>query len=226
MKQLGSTIYCVCISLLLVAGILYSQPVVLAKGETTSVRGISQDQSSPPAEKIEISCKYPRIEAAARTAGSPQFSFDIDVNYIGGEEPRAFDLDVQVPPQFTYTISPATAAGTNILLITLNPEVTYPETIKLTINPQGWLILEPGEYPVTFIVSSGELKEQLDLMAIVTERYGLSIDMPDGRLNMNATAGRDNNLSIILSNSSTADLETIKLSSSASAMSTLKRLNI
>lgn len=216
MKQLGSGIYCVCILLLLVTGILYSQPVVLAKGETSNAWRISQGQSSPSTEKIEISCKYPRLEAAVRTAGSPAFSFDIDINYTGGEEPRAFDLGVQVPPQFTYTISTATQAGTNILVTTLNPEVTYPETIKLSINPHEWLMLEPGEYPVTFTVSSGELKEHLELMAIVTERYELSIDTLNGRLNINATGGRDNNLTIMLSNSSTADLAKIKLSTSYS----------
>jgi len=216
MKHIRNVVYCICITLLLVTAVLYSQSIVLAKEETTSVWMVSQDQSSPPSEHIELSCKYPRIEAASRTAGSPKFSFDIDMNYTGGEEPRDFELGVQVPPQFTYSISPATQTGTNILLISLNPKMTYPETIKLEINPHEWLILEPGEYPVTFTVSSGELKEQLDLMAIVTERYGLLIDTHDGRLSMNATAGRENEFTILLNNKSTADLEKIKLTSAAS----------
>jgi len=216
MKQLANVIYCACTLLLLATGILYSQSVVLAKGEAGSTWRISQDQSSSPVEKIEMSCKYPRLEAAVRTAGSPAFSFDIDINYTGGEEPRAFDLDLQVPPQFTYSISPAAQAGANILVLSLDPKITYPQTVKLSINPHEWLMLEPGEYPVTFTVSSGELKEHLELMAIVTARYGLSIDTLNSRLNINATAGRDNNLTIMLSNSSTADLAKIKLSNSYS----------
>jgi uncharacterized membrane protein len=163
------------------------------------------------AEKIELSCQYPVLSSYAGL----NYSYDISVNYTGGKESKIFDLKAMVPQGFNSTISPGYGDGKEIAAIRLDPTKNYPETIKLNIRPYVWKIPSPGEYPVTFEVTSGTLKSIISLKAIVTANYDLKLNTPDGRLNTEATAGQDNQFTVVLANTGSADLEKLILETKA-----------
>jgi uncharacterized membrane protein len=186
------------------------QPAALALPERGGdLSSISPSQKSPSNEEIKLSCQYPVLSSYAGT----YFTYSVDIQYIGGEESRLFDLKVKVPDGFNYSLSPGYGEGTEIAAIRLDPKKTYPDTLKLTVRPYVWLVPEPGDYSVTLEAASGTLKGSIDLKAIVTAKYDLSLKTDTGRLNTNATAGSDNYLKMSITNTGSGNLEKINFSS-------------
>ena len=72
---------------------------------------------------------------------------------------------------------------------------------------------EPGEYPITVEASSGEIKGTINLTAIVTASYQMTLSTPDGRLNTTATAGKNNYFSVVVANTGSAAIDNITFSS-------------
>lgn len=166
-------------------------------------------QKSPTGEELTMTCRYPVLSSYA---GS-YFSYNIDLQYTGGKEPRVFELRAEVPAGFTYSITPGYET-TEIAAIRLDPGKGYPETIKVTMRPYVWLTPEPGEYTLKVYASSGDIKNSIELKAIVTAKYDMTVEPTRGRYNTEATAGHDNYFSITVKNTGTAPLEKITFGSS------------
>jgi uncharacterized membrane protein len=187
--------YLSCVALLfMVFGGLVTAPIASAMSEVT------------------LTCQYPVLSSPS---GTSYFIYNIDLQYKGGKEPRVFDLNVTVPSGFSYSITSSYGEGaTEIAAIRLDPQKTYPDTIKVTVRPYAWVVPEPGEYPITVDAASGDIKNSIELKAIVTAKYELSVESSIGRLNTTATAGKDNYFTILVANTGSADLQKVEFSSS------------
>lgn len=188
-------------------------PAVKA-AQISSNHDISQNilrDDAQPAEKLELTCQYPALSSYAGV----NYAYTISVTYSGGKESKIFDLKAVVPDGFVSSIAPGYGEGQEIASIRLDASKAYPETIKLTVRPVAWKVPVPGEYPVTFEVSSGDLKSSIVLKAIVTAAYDIKMATPDGRLNTEATAGQDNNFTVTVANSGSADLDKVEVSCQA-----------
>jgi uncharacterized membrane protein len=188
--------------LLLVSLLLISPTVaVLAQEET------------PPPEKLTMTATYSKLEGIAGTS----FEFEVGLKYEGAEA-RVFDLSVSGPQDWTTFISPTYPEDKQILDIRLEPVLPYqttavPTKILVHVSPPYWLLPEPGEYPITVEASSGEVTGTINLTAVVTSTYRMSLTTPEGRLNTTATAGKDNYFSITVENNGSAAIDNITLSS-------------
>lgn len=216
MRRFKRTYWLTCVALLsAMFGALsvqsMAQALPLAGGQPIS---ITPNQTSP-AEKITLSCQYPSINSYYGSS----FSYTVDLQYTGGKEPRVFDLQVKVPDGFTSSITPSYGSSSEIASIRLDPTKAYPDSITVTAVPYSWQKAQPGEYPITVAASSGDIKGSIDLKAIVTAKYDLELKTSTGLLNTNATSGKDNYLTVSISNTGTADLEKISFSSKTSAPS-------
>ena len=216
MRRFKFTYWLICISLmaalfggLSVFSMAQAQPE--AGGQPVSV---TSNQASP-AEKITLSCQYPSLS----NYYGASFSYTVDLQYTGGAEKRNFDLQVKVPDGFTSSITPSYGSSSNISSITLDPKKAYPDEITVTAVPYSWQKAQPGEYAITVAASSGDIKSSIDLKAIVTAKYDLELKTSNGLLNTNATSGKDNYLTISITNTGTADLEKVSFSSKTSAPS-------
>ena len=192
---------CVLFLLLTSALVIFQPATVLAQEET------------PPPEKIELTTSYTKLEGISGTS----FEFEVDLNYQGGSEARVFDLMATVPKDWIAYITPTYPKDKQILDIRLEPTSPYetrPAT-KIVVYVAPYRVLpEPGEYPITVEVTSGEIKGTINLTAVVTATYIMSVTTPDGRLNTTATAGRDNYFSVEVINSGSAAIDNITFSSS------------
>ncbi len=72
-----------------------------------------------------------------------------------------------------------------------------------------------GQYPIAVDVTSGSRTAHADLGVEITGSYKLALSTQTGRLNMNATAGSSTDLTLVLSNTGTADVEAAAMSASA-----------
>jgi uncharacterized membrane protein len=210
MKILKKIGYITCLALFLTIVIgLVAQPVTAAPKEPVSISYPSPVQEKPQ-EQIKLNCKFPVLSA---TAGS-SYEFEVELLYTGGDKPRDFELRAIAPNGFTSQISTLSGGGANIAAIQLDPTKTYPETIKVTVAPYSSLALTPGEYKTTVEAASGTITGSIELKAVVTAVNKLTLETPQGALNTQVTAGKDNYFSFKVTNTGTAALDKINFSQS------------
>jgi len=168
-------------------------------------------QEEPPAEeKLELESKYPVLSAESGEI----FEFSVELKYQGSDR-RRFDLTLMTPPDWR-AIATAGYPEKQIPAIEMGPAENFPvtETIKVQFGSIAGKFPEPGDYVATLEASSGNLRDVIELKAVVTARYKLAMLTATGRLNTEADAGEDNHLSIQLINSGSAAIENITFSSS------------
>ena len=201
--------YLVCFVLLFgVLGGIVGDQVVLATQENNNGSSLllPNQEEPPPEEKLELSCKFPTFEGNS----GDSFEFEVGLKWLGSE-PKTFDLAVtEVPPQWNAAIMGGYPEK-EIPAIGLEPEMKYPEKIKIRFAPLPGELPEPDEYKVIFEASSGDIKETIELKAIVTALYRFAFYTATGRLNTEVTAGKDNHLSLMVFNTGTAAIEKINL---------------
>jgi len=188
---------------------VYAVPATAAG--TFSGGGLSvalNNADSQGTEKLELTCQYPVLSSNVGMT----YSYSINISYTGGSGSKVFDLKAIVPEGFAYAVTPGYGEGQEIAAIRLDGSRGYPETVKLMVRPYAWKVPVPGEYPVVFEASSGDLRASIDLKAIVTASFELKMTTPDGRLNTEATAGQESSFTVVVANSGTADLEKVEVS--------------
>lgn len=183
--------------ILLVGSLVISQPATI----------LAQDES-PGEEKIELTTPYTKLEGTSGTS----FEFEVELNYQGSEA-RVFDLVATGPKNWTVYITPSYPKDKRIRDIRLEPGKAYGEKINVTAIPPFWLMPEPGEYQITLEATSGEIKGTIELTAVVTAKYDLSLTPTEERYNTSATAGKDNYFPVLVANEGSAPIDNITFSS-------------
>lgn len=170
-----------------------------------------EGQTSPPEGKIELTTKYPVLEGPADTS----FEFEVDLSYFAGEEPLDFDLRATGPKGWlTFICESAYKKDTRLSAIRLNPSKFTPETVLVVAMAPFWLSPESKDYTITLEATAGEITGSIDLTAKITATYNFTVETATGRLNTKATAGKESNpFTIIVTNTGTATLDKINLSS-------------
>ena len=72
-----------------------------------------------------------------------------------------------------------------------------------------------GTYPITVDATSGSRSAHSDLSVEITGSYNLALSTSDQRLNMSGTAGSVTDITLVLTNSGTADIEGAAMSATA-----------
>jgi len=216
MKRFRAAHYLLCLVLFFgMLGGLFAARIVFAAEESNndSSPSPSSEEQPPPEEKLELFCQYPVLRAKSGTI----FEFEVSLQYQGSEV-KTFDFALATPPGWDAIVLPGYSHEEPkvLLAIQLDPEKTYPRKVKVNFSPLPGNLPQPGDYVVTFEAGAGDLKESLELKAVVTEiplTYKLDMVTATGRLNTQVKAGKDNHISIRLINSGTGTLKNIALSS-------------
>lgn len=82
-------------------------------------------------------------------------------------------------------------------------------SIKVTAKPSEGATA--GSYPIAVDATSGSQTAHSDLAVEITGSYKLALSTPDGRLNATASAGSPTDLSLVVSNSGTADIDAVAM---------------
>jgi uncharacterized membrane protein len=159
-------------------------------------------------EKVEIDPAFSKLEGTSGTT----FQFPVTLKYTG-DAPKTFNLSVTGPQNWTVYITPDYPQDKMIRDIRLDPTSTVGEYIDVDAAPPAWLIPAPGEYKITLEVSSGTIIDTIQLTAVITASYNMSLTTPDNLLNTTAAAGKDNFFAIGISNTGSAPIDNITLSS-------------
>lgn len=183
--------------LLLASSMVFFQPATISAQEESSSEG-----------KIELTTAYTKLEGTSGTS----FEFEVELKYQGSET-LIFDLAVTGPKDWVVYTTPSYPKDKRIRDIRLEPGISYGEKVNVAAVPPFWLTPEPGEYRITLEASSGEIKGSIDLIAVVTAKYTLSLTPTEERYNTSATAGKDNYFSAAVINEGSAAIDNITFSS-------------
>ncbi len=191
--------------LVIVALICIVLPIgVLAQGETTTT-------TTPPPPTLTFKTDYPKIEVIS--GASVSFQVTLIYTNMADNADKEFDLITVLPDNWTGYVN--SSSGTRIASINLDPTASYGSIVTVNASPSPYLPPEPGEYKVTLQATSGDLKGSIDLTAVVTAQYSMSL-APTGTTpiySTTATAGKDKVYSVTLQNSGSAAIDKINLSS-------------
>ena len=173
---------------------------------------LAQEEEAPP-EVVTLTATFTKLEGVYGTS----FEFEVSLEYTGATEPKTFDLTVSGPQDWDIFITPTYPTDKRILNIELEPRQPFesrPATkILIHVSPPLWRLSDPGEYPITVTLTSGEVSSSIDLAVVITSTYAMSLVPSEERLNTTATAGRDNYFSIEVQNMGSGLIEDITFSS-------------
>ncbi len=163
-------------------------------------------------ELIEVRPIHPTVEAIA---GS-DFVFEIEFKYVAENilgEPKNFDLITKAPQGWEVYFTPQFEKDKHISAIALKPgSVAFSEKTRMVAEAPFWPLPEPGDYKITLDVVSGELKDSIELTAVITASYNLLLAPAGERYDTKAKAGRDNYFSLQVGNLGTAPIDKITFS--------------
>ena len=192
-----------------VLGGLVGDRVALAakEGVNGSFLSLPSQEEPQPEDKLTLSLTYPVL----RGKSGEVFEFEVEFQYMGKED-RTFELTVTTPKDWVTQIQPQYDEK-EISAIRLKSFQSYPEKVTVIAVPFPWALPEPGDYVLTLEASSGDIRETIELKAIVTARYEVDFYTETERLNTEAKAGEENHVAIKLRNSGSADIESVTFTS-------------
>lgn len=199
-SKLACLAFCFLLSLAVFSGLI-TQATAIAQPE---------EQASPPEERIELSSKYPAVSGPADTV----FQFEVELNYVWGDKTRYFEFSLEGPTGWLAYVQKSTYEKEQIPGLNLDPMKLYPEKVVVVAVAPFWLFPEPGDYTIKLQAAAGEIKGSIDLTARITARYDFMVETATGRLNVNATAGKESHFTITVTNIGTASLDKVTFSSS------------
>jgi uncharacterized membrane protein len=170
------------------------------------------EEDTKKEETFEVGSDFPVLTGPSDT----QFLWEVDFTRAGGDEDLVFDLTITGPEDWLYyTAEDRYNKEKRISAIRIN-RFSIKETIAVIAVAPYWLNPDPGDYTFTVETTSGDLSASIDLTARVTARYDLDsqTELTGNRLNISAKAGDESLLPISVTNTGTASLDTVNLSSS------------
>jgi uncharacterized membrane protein len=164
------------------------------------------------AEGIEVRAIHPSVEAVA---GS-DFVFEIEFKYVADMlgDPKSFDLVPTAPQGWEVYFTPQFEKEKHISAIALKPGgVAFSDKTRMVARAPFWPLPEPGDYTIVLDVVSEDMKDTLEITAVITASYRLILAPAGERYDTKAKAGRDNYFSINAGNLGTAPIDKITFTS-------------
>jgi len=155
-------------------------------------------------EEIKITTKFPTLENPA----GKEFKFTIKVQNNTNVS-QILNLGLKLPAEGWSVYCTPQWETDRISAIKFNAGAM--ENLILTVTPP--LFVEKGEYPILFVLSSGENAYNIDLKAIVTGTYKLNLRTETEQLNINTVAGEEKKFILYLWNEGSTAIDNIIFSS-------------
>ncbi len=186
---------------LMIPGSLLAQ-----EGETSATDEITEEKEI--SEELTTEVIFNEVVDYGITGTT--FEFRVDVNFTGSEE-KLFVFESEAPSGWTVTVSPQYQ---DITLDAVNLKPGNMESLKVLARPK--VEKDPGEYDIKFTVKDPEegsdLKDTVELKAIVKPVGDLVFTTQAGRLNTEVVKEEDNSFILVLDNIGSGPVEDITLS--------------
>jgi uncharacterized membrane protein len=196
---------CLTLVLSLVGGFLATS--ALAQSPTPAPSATPTPTATPPLLALETD-----IPSYSDDSGAT-FNFDVTIKYNGNDRQTA---NIGASTSAPGWVANVTYSGRQANSVDIGPAGQYgpdTKTVQVTLSPGVSVKPDKGTYVVTLKVTVGTLTKTIDLTGIVRSKFSYAMNSDNGRLSMNAEAGKDNHYTVVLSNSGTEALTNISFSS-------------
>jgi uncharacterized membrane protein len=143
---------------------------------------------------ILITTSYPVL----RGPSDVKFEFSVEVENKMDKE-AVFNLAARGPSDWEVNFKPAYEQK---YISSLRLKEKQNKSVAIEVKPSR--DAEAGEYPLSFVVSSGEKKAEAKLKVVLTGTYKLDAVTPTGVLSLNAQRGKEANMSFYVKNTGSA----------------------
>jgi uncharacterized membrane protein len=187
-----------------------------AAGGTQKINVVARQSSAITTLPIDI-----RVEP--NVAGS--ISMTTDTPELKGASDASFKFTLTLkndtPDKQTFTVASTgpdgwtidTQVGSQAQAASVVIEAGSTSSVSVTAKPAA--DAAAGKYPIAVDATAGSLTAHSDLSVEITGSYDLSLSTVDGRLNANASAGNATDLTLVLSNGGTADIQGAAMTATA-----------
>lgn len=149
--------------------------------------------------KTEFSSKQANMEGAADS----KFTFNASLRNSTGE-PQVYALSTNVQRGWNVAFK---ANYKQVSSVQIEPNSTQDLTIEIDPPHQ----IKAGTYKIPLRATTRNTSADLVLEVVITGSYKLELTTPTGLLSTDITAGGDRRVELLLRNTGSADLETIKM---------------
>ncbi len=179
--------------------------VILSGIVTATTLAQTEQPTVPPATPAELQliCEFPIVSSPSGSS----FGYFIYLVY-SGPNPALFSLKATAPPKWTAMVYREQDI-IEVPQIELTPNKQTPDAIRVLLTPPAYEYPTPGDYTFTLQANSDDIQTSLDLTARVTARYGIDFSPTNGKLYSDVTAGKDNHVSLTLSNLGSTPIQDI-----------------
>lgn len=178
------------------------------------VRADTQDGTSQTltvnvgvAEKVISGTKVTSQYPVLRGPSGSKFEFKVDLSNGTGED-QSYNLAATGPQGWEIAFQPAYESK-QISSIRMKAGETGGLNIQVTPPKQE----AAGEYPIELQISAGSERISGSLKVVLTGTYEMIVGTSSERLNMEATAGEESSISVLVSNIGSAPLQGVSFSS-------------
>lgn len=156
------------------------------------------------AGSVTLTTDFPELKGVSTTS----FSFTLS---LANDTPDDLPFGVVATGPAGWTVTAQVASQAQAATALVKAGATSSISVTAEAPPDA----TAGTYPIAVDATSGDKTAHADLSIEITGSYSLTLTTPDGRLNVGASAGGTTDMSLLVTNTGTADVEGVALSASA-----------
>lgn len=194
--------------------------VTVPAGATTgtqriSVRGVTSSKASATLA-LDLRVSPTAAGAVTMTTDTPQVKGASDTSFK-----FTLTLTNDTPDDLTFSVVSTGPAGWTVDTVVGTQAQAASVVVKagastpVSVTAKAASDTAAGTYPIAVDATSGDRTAHTDLSVDITGSYKLTLTTADQRVNMSATAGGTSDMTVVLANNGTADIEAAALSATA-----------
>ena len=178
---------------------------------------INAQSASGQSTSLELDITIQAVQAGAVTftssfpeqQGATTTSFRFEANLHNGTNDQiSFNFQIDSPTGWTVTAQPSGSSQA------VTAVVDAGSTSTIVVNATAASDAAAGTYPINVTAVGGPQPVQVQLSVVITGSYSMTLGTSDQRLNANVTSGGTTALQLVVTNTGTAPLTNVKMSSS------------
>ncbi len=157
-----------------------------------------------PTQGTSFVVQYPTLKGKSGAT----FGFKADLRN-DAEEDRSYGLSFKAPDGWDVNFKPSYE---DKQISSVKVKTGSSQSLDITVTPPARV--QAGDYPITLTATSQADKASTDLKVTITGSYTMDVNTRTGLFNTNATAGQENPFYVTVTNTGSAPLQGVSLSSS------------
>lgn len=158
-------------------------------------------------KKGTFKTEFTTDQVSMQGSSKSNFTFRTQLKNLTGEK-QLYGLSSYAGQGWTVTFKPNYQQATSV-----EAEPNQSKDISIEITPP--YNIKAGKYKIPVMASTSATSVQLELEVEITGSYNINLTTPNGLLSSSITAGKEQRIELLVQNSGSTDLKSVKLTASS-----------